>query len=239
MTRASAVGLAVALSVLVGAAPALAEQQMYTYSIMHPIYGQIGTLTNAINHDPEGMRIDARLRIAVGLLGIVVYRQETDITEIMRGNRLVSLQSVGNKDGRYFEVHGEARGDQFVVNATAGSFTGPAAIFPSDPWVLTHAGEATAIYPDTGRIVNLVISGGEYEAVSVNGASMSVRHFIVMGDKRQEVWLDNRGVPIMFRSVEDGTPIDFVLQTTVATHGISSVTTLSALRWLGPRMASK
>ena len=46
----------------------------------------------------------------------------------------------------------------------------------------------------------------------MNGDSISVRHFIVMGDKRQEVWLDNREIPVMFRTVEDATPIDFVLQ---------------------------
>jgi len=38
----------------------------------------------------------------------------------------------------------------------------------------------------------------------------------VSGDKRQEVWLDNRKIPVMFRTVEDGTPIYFVLQ--VSTH---------------------
>jgi len=239
MTRARVVALGMVLSVLVGATPTLAEQQLYTYSIMHPIYGQIGTLTNTINRDPEGMQIDARLRIAVEFLGIVLYHQETDITEIMRGNRLVSLQSVINKDGRHSDVHGETQGDQFVVKATAGSSVGPASIFPSDPWVLNRAGEATVVYPDTGRIITLVISGGEYGAVSLNGASMSARHFIVMGDKRQEVWLDNQGVPIMFRSVEDGTPIDFVLQTTGATLGISPVADFEPLASARPRMASK
>ena len=30
------------------------------------------------------------------------------------------------------------------------------------------------------------------------------------------MWLDDLGVPIMFRTVEDGTPVDFVLQDTTA-----------------------
>ena len=46
-----------------------------------------------------------------------------------------------------------------------------------------------------------------------------------MGDKQQEVWLDSREVPVMFRTVEDGTAIDFVLQ-----HGPGKTTdTASAL----------
>jgi hypothetical protein len=78
--------------------------------------------------------------------------------------------------------------------------------------VLQHTGEATVVFTDTGRIIDLNISGGDYEAVAVNGVSISARHFVVMGDKRQDVWLDHREIPIMFRTVEDGTPIDFVLQ---------------------------
>ncbi len=204
------------LSVIAGARPALAEQQVYIYSVVHPVYGEIGTLTDTIDRSPEATRIDSRLRIAVNLLGVVVSRQETDTTEIMHGNRLVSLQSVTEKDGGHFEVHGETQGDQFVVNATAGSFASPATIAPSAPWVLKRTGEQTVVFTDTGRITNIYISGGDYDTISVNGASVSARHFVVMGDKRQEVWLDNREIPVMFRTIGNGTPIDFMLQNMTA-----------------------
>jgi uncharacterized protein DUF6134 len=216
MTRARAIAGAMGLSVIAGATPAVAGPQVYTYSVLHPIYGEIGTLTDAIDRSSEATRIDARLRIAVKFLGIVVSRQETDTTEILHADRLVSLQSVTEKDGQHFEVHGKIQGDQFVVNAMAGSFAGPATIAPSDPWVLKRLGEQTVVFTDTGRISKLYISGGDYDMVSVNGASVSARHFIVMGDKRQEVWLNNREIPVMFRTVEDGTPIDFVLQNAAA-----------------------
>ena len=223
MTRATAIATAIVLSVIVGAAPALAGQQVYIYSVVHPFYGEIGTLTDTVDRSPEVMRIDSRLRIAVKLLGIVVYREESDTTEIMHGNRLVSLQSVSNKDGRYVEVHGEAQGDQFVVNATAGSFTGPATTAPSDPWFLKHTGRGTLVYPSTGRIISAHVSGGDYETISMNGASVSARHFAVMGENREDVWLDNQGIPVMFRTVEDGTPIDFVLQSPTAATGANTV----------------
>jgi hypothetical protein len=204
------------LSVIAGATPGLAEQQVYIYSVVHPIYGAIGTLTDTIDRSPDATRIDTRLRIVVKVLGLVVSRQETDTTEIMHGDLLVSLQSVTEKDGRHFEVHGEAQGDRFVVNATTGSFAGPATIAPSDPWVLKRTGEQTVIFTETGRITKMYISGGDYDTISVNGASVSTRHFVVMGDKRQEVWLDDREVPVMFRTVENGTPIDFVLKNAAA-----------------------
>jgi len=212
MTRARTIAAAMGLSVIAGSMPALAGQQVYTYAVVHPLYGKIGTLTDTIERGQEETRIDSHLHIAVKLLGIVVSRQETDTTEIMRGNLLVSLQSVTTKDGRHFEVHGKAEGNRFIVNATTGSFVGPATIAPSDPWVLKRTGEQTVVFTDTGRITTMRISGGDDESVSINGVSVSARHFIVMGDKRQEVWLNKRGIPVKFRTIENGTPIDFVLE---------------------------
>jgi hypothetical protein len=194
------------------APPAPAGQLVYTYAVLHPLYGEIGTFTDTIDRQPETMRIDGRLRVAVKFLGIVLYRQDSDITAIMRDDRLVSLESVTKKGGEFLAVSGEAQGDQFVGNATAGSFAGPATILPSDPFVLKGVGEGSMIFTDTGEIITVQVSGGDHGTVSVNGNSVSARHFIVDGVIRREVWLDSQGVPVKFRVVEDGTPIDFVLQ---------------------------
>lgn len=187
---------------------------------MHPFYGDIGTLTDTIDRAPEATRSDWRLRIAVKLLGIVVYRQEFDTTEIMHGNRLTLLQSVTDKDGRQFYVDGGVQGDRFVVNATAGSFAGPVTIAPSDPWALKRLGEATVIYINTGRIINVRVSGGDFGTISVNGSAISAQHFTVIGDQRQDVWLDDRKIPVMFRVLENGAPIDFLLQGATVPAGI-------------------
>jgi hypothetical protein len=226
MTRARAIAGVVGLGVMTCAAPAFAGQQVYTYSVVHPIYGEIGTFIDTIDRNSEATRIDGHLRIAVKLLGVVAYREESDTTEVMRGNRLVSLQSVTDKDGRHLEVHGEAQGDQFMVNATSGSYAAPATIVPSDPWVLKRTGEEIVVSTSTGRMINVQVSGGDYDTVSVNGTSISARHYIVNGDKRQEVWLDNREIPIMFRTMENGTPIDFVLQNATAAAGATTVAAL-------------
>ena len=223
MTRSMAITIVIAFCGLAGAKPALADQQVYVYSIIHPFYGEIGTFTDTIEHTSEVTRINSRLRVAVSLLGIVVYRQESDITEIMRGARLVSLQSVTDKDGVRVEVHGKAQGGQFLVNATAGAFAGPATIAPSDPWLVKGIGKGTVVFTDTGRIVPVNISGGDFEMVTVNGVAVSARHFIVMGEKRQDVWLDGQEMPIKFRVTEQGSPIDFLLQDPAADAGAMAV----------------
>ena len=104
--RVRAVAVAAGLGAILVAVPALAAPKVYVYSVMHPTYGRIGTLTDTVDHSADGMRIDLQLRIAVKLVGIVVYRQDSDITAIMHGGKLVSLESVTDKDGQRLEVHG-------------------------------------------------------------------------------------------------------------------------------------
>jgi len=210
--RVRAVAVAAGLGVILVAVPALAAEKTYVYSVMHPTYGRIGTLTDKVDHSADGMRIDSQLRIAVKLVGIVVYRQDSDITTIMQGGKLVSLESVTDKDGQHLEVHGKAEFGGFAVNATGGSFTGPATTAPSSPWLLKQTGRGTLVYPSTGTIRDAQVSGGEIETVSMDGVAVSLRHFVVTGFNREDVWLDSAGIPVMFRSFEDGTPIDFVLQ---------------------------
>ena len=212
MKQLTAFIVAAGLALLTGAPPALAGQQVYVYAVLHPSYGRIGTLTDTVDRSPDAMQVNQRLRIAVQLLGVVVYREQSDITEIMRGDRLVSLESVTDRNTKHTEVHGKAQGDQFVVDATLGSFTGPASTSPSDPWALEKTGAHTLVYISSGRINDAQVSGGQHEKISLNGGAVSLRHFVVDGLNRQEVWLDSKGVPVIFRSFEDGTPIDFVLE---------------------------
>jgi len=209
--------VALAFIAIVAATPARAGPPVYTYAIVHPTYGAIGTFTRTIDRGAETTRIDSHLRIAVKLMGIVVYRQDSDATEIMRGNKLVSLQCVTAQGGHRVVVHGEMQGDQFVVTTPAGSLAGPAAIVPTDSWTLDRAGDATIVVPDTGRISQTRVTGGDYATVSVNGTKVSAQHFVATGDTRQDVWLDALQVPIMVRTVDRGTAIDFVLQTATAT----------------------
>jgi hypothetical protein len=210
--RVRALAVAASLGVILGAAPAQAAPKVYVHSVMHPTYGRIGTLTDTVDHSADGTRIDSQLRIAVKLVGILVYRQDSDITEIMQGDRLMSLESVTDKDGQRLEVHGKAEFGGFAVNATSGSFRGPATVAPSSPWILKETGRGTLIYPSTGRIKDAQVSGGEIETVPMDGVAVSLRHYVVTGFNREDVWLDSAGIPVMFRSFEDGTPIDFVLQ---------------------------
>jgi hypothetical protein len=63
----------------------------------------------------------------------------------------------------------------------------------------------------SGKVLPVKVIGPEPAVVSLYGTQIPVRHYEFDTDKRQDVWLNAHGIPVRFRTVEDGTPIDFVL----------------------------
>ena len=191
-----------------------AGQQTYAYAVEHPFYGDIGTYTNVVDDADGVIRMDSQLRVEIRILGVVVFQQDADRSEVWRGDRLVSFHSVSHKNGERLEVSGEATEKGFVVTSPSGKVLAPANVAPSDAWAVKGLGSAVMVSTESGAVENIDVSGGEASTVSVQGQPTSVRHFHVETSMRTdewEVWLDERGVPIKFRSVESGSPIDFVL----------------------------
>ena len=87
---------------------AQAQAQTYSYSVVHSVYGDIGTFTESIERSGGTTRIKTRVRIAVEILGIVAHRKESDRTEIFQGDRLVSLQSATVTNGTRVDVQGRS-----------------------------------------------------------------------------------------------------------------------------------
>lgn len=207
-------GCAALLAAGVWPIPTQAAQQTYSYAITHPTYGAIGTYDRRSEEAEGATRAVAHLRIAVRILGVVVRRETADQTEIWRGKRLASFQSLTSTNGKQAEISGEARGDRFLVTSPSGTRTAPADIVASDPWSLNRLGPGTVVSTRTGKINSVEVTGGEPETLLLRGVSEPVRHYHVSTTtqpNKWEVWINQRGVPIKFRSVETGGAIDFTL----------------------------
>jgi hypothetical protein len=205
---ASAVAAVIALS----AFPARAGQQTYNYVVQHPTYGKIGTYSDTVTQDKDQMRIDTRLRVAVRILGIVMHREEADRTEIWKNNRLISFHSVTTTNGKPLTVDGQAKGDGFVITSPFGTSIAPADVYTSSPWMARLSKpEATMMSTKTGKLEEAHLVAADQSVETVSGMQTPVRHFEIVTDKRQEVWLDPRNIPLHFRTLVSGTPIDFTL----------------------------
>ncbi len=205
---------AIFFAVLFHGGAAEAAAQSFSYKIEHPSYGDIGTYTESIDDQDGVTRIDARLHIAVRILGIVAYREDSSRKETWRANRLISFMSITEKNGQRFEVRGVVDNNHFAVSTPSGVVEAPADISTSDPRVIKRVGPGVIISDKLGKLENVAVSGGEAATVSLLGTSFATHHFRVDTETepgKWEVWLDGQGVPIKFRSMEAGTPIEFSL----------------------------
>jgi len=193
------------------AGPARASTTVYEYHVEHPRYGDIGTYNNVVKQTGDDFEVKSELHIAVKILGIVVFREDGKRTENWQGDRLVSFEGVTETNGDRIEVHGEARGDTFVVTTPDGVVTAPARVHPSNPWRAKVLDTDTLISTKTGRVETVSVRGGDEASVTLDGRDLRLRQYEIDGTKRQFVWLDDRGVAVAFRTDEAGTPIDFIL----------------------------
>ncbi len=213
MHKAFATGFCAVLLALHVAAPATAaSRQTYTYQVEHPKYGNIGTYVDTVEQDGDSRRIDTKVRVAVRLLGIVVFRQEADRTEMWRGDRFMSFRSVTVTNGDKLEVTGEANDKGFIVTTPAGTAVGPVNLYPSSPWAAAMPKPIVMMSTKSGKLFAVkAANGGAPDVISLYGSEVQVRHFEFQTDKHQDVWMNPRGIPVRFRTEEDGTPVDFIL----------------------------
>lgn len=209
---AAALTLTAALGTLFQPLPALAAQQVYEYRIEHPEYGDIGTYTNIVTRRGDATVVTTALHVAVKFLGIVVYRQEAQRTEQWQGDRFVGFEGITTTNGDKLEVHGQAEGDHFVITSPRGTVTAPADIHPSNPWSLEVLNSDLMMSTRSGQIFDVRVSDKKEDTVKFDGVPQKVYRYDIFTDKHQVVWVDARGVTVAFRSMEKGTPVNFVLR---------------------------
>lgn len=187
------------------------DPQVYQYRVEHPLYGDIGTYTNIVTKIGDTADVETKLHVVVKLLGIVVHRQEAEREEHWQNDRLTLFRSVTETNGKPLEVDGAAHGNAFVITSPAGTITAPADVRPTNPWSPAVLNADVVMSTKSGRIFRAHLNDVKDEVVTVGGKPERLRRFDVTTDKPQSVWLDEHNVPVAFRTVEDGTPIDFVL----------------------------
>jgi hypothetical protein len=190
-----------------------AAQQKFDYDVEHPFYGHIGTYTNIVDRSGEETTVESELHIVVRILGIVAYRQDANRSERWHLDRLVWFDGTTATNGERVRIHGEARGaDGFAITSPTGTVMAPADVRPSNPWCPAVLNSTTVMSTRSGKLFHAIVSGGESEPVSFGGTAAILRQYMIVTDKRQFVWFDDRGQPVAFRTEEGGTPILFVLK---------------------------
>ena len=204
--------LAAGPSGILGTGIAAAETPaQFIYRVSHSVFGEIGSYSNTVEPSRDGITVETRVHFEVSMLGVRMYREEAERTERWQGNRLVSFRGVTDKGNGPAEVKGEARGNGFVISSSLGTVTAPASVHPANPWSANFLGSNTMMRPDSGKIEEVRIGGGQETTVKIDGVTIPAVKYEIDGNTRYTVWLDGRGVPVMFLIDDDTGKVTFTL----------------------------
>ena len=208
--------LAMSIVGLVGglliASPGKAQDSaQFVYQVHHSMFGDIGTYTNTVEPTRDGTTVKTRAHFEVKMLGVRMYHEDADRTERWQGNRLVSFRGVTDKGDGPQEVKGEARGNSFVISSPQGTINAPWSVHPANPWSSSFLHSNTMMRPDSGKLEQVRIGGGQETAVKLDNANIPAVKYDLAGSTKYTVWLDDRGVPVKFLVEDDTGKITFTL----------------------------
>lgn len=206
-------GFAVALVLPAGDGARSAPPSLtFSYTISHPVVGDMGTYTNTIIHDGGRIMVDTRLEIAAKIMFITVHRVEAERHEVWRDERLVSFASQTDDNGSVSRVSGRAEADGFVIDGPAGEQIAPADVVPANPWSLHFTRARTIMDTTRGNLAQVAIAEREMEQVQLGDRTVLARHFVVIGGGGGEVWYDSAGVPVKFAFESNSADVSFTLR---------------------------
>jgi hypothetical protein len=181
------------------------------YRIESPVYGDIGSYTNSIEKAGRSTTVHTTVHVLVKVLGIVMYRGDTARTEHWQGDRLISFRSATQKNGRTYDVTGEAQGGAFVVTGPAGTFHAPADVQPPNPWSARCLKSNAMLSSLSGRIFPAHIRDRGQDVLSVAGQKYRAHEYQITTDRPHLVWFDDLGVPLQIEATEEGQPVRLTL----------------------------
>lgn len=164
----------------------------------------------------EGARseveVDIELRVkAAGFL--TLYRYLHQSREVWEGDRLVSLQSTTDNDGRqeYLNVQAGAGGLQVDGSRYRGVL--PADAMPTSYWRPDFVRRVTIMDSQNGRPLDLTIRPQQSELASAARDDVPAQRYDLTGDVELSLWYgrDGHWVKTAFKA-RDGSRIEYLLQ---------------------------
>jgi hypothetical protein len=184
----------------------------FVYVIQHQDHGDIGTLTIVSTRRGDERVYDQTLHIAVKLLFVTAYHQDSERKEAWRGDRLISYDAKTDDDGKKNTIVGRAQGDKFVIDGPAGHIAAPATVYPSNPFDpgIVHA--TLVMDTGSGKLLHVTVTPGAEETVTAGGGSLKARRYAMTGDLQRDLWFDDKGKLLKFSFKNDGALVTFTLK---------------------------
>jgi hypothetical protein len=209
--RSLAAPLAAAVAAASAAAAPAVPHGTYEYVISHAVLGRIGTHTATFTRQGDELVVANRIRLAIRVTGVTLYRFESDGSEVWRGGRLIAAAAVTNDNGRRKQVTVRAAGDRLIVDGPKGRFEAPQPAATVAFWNLDALTAPTMIEPTSGRVYRIAVGPPERETIRAMDRPVEARKYEVSGDISGELWYADDGTWVRMDFVRHGETLSLTL----------------------------
>jgi hypothetical protein len=163
-------------------------------------------------NDGAKLRVISHTELAVTLLGLTLYGFNQQVEEVRAGDKIMSLTSEADDDGRDRKVNLTLQGE-----VLKGDYNGSErAIDPKLPtslfWQKPRTGDTSVLDTLRGRVREVTVKDLGAETVALPVGRVEARHYQMTGDWKRDLWYDAEGVLVAGQLSKDGATIRQELQ---------------------------
>jgi hypothetical protein len=174
---------------------------------------QIGTHTVEFTRDGDELKVHTRIRIAVKLLLVTVYRFEHDADEDWVDGKLMRFAAKTDENGTDRDVLLVRDGDELRGHYNDQQMQMAGNLIPASLWNPATVDQTMMIEPTKGRAKAVTVIDRGMEQVKLSWGTVPAHHYSITGDIRREVWYGEDGQVVQAAyTAKDGTLLTFKLQ---------------------------
>ncbi|MFC7334100.1 DUF6134 family protein [Rhodocista pekingensis] len=159
--------------------------------------------------DGDRLVVEKEIRFEVKVAFFTAYRYVHTNREVWQGDRLVSLETGTDDDGKRHWVRGRATPEGFAVESSRGALLAPADVVPTSYWNIRTVGTTRLLDTQRGVLMDVRVEPLGAEPVAAAGGVVEARHFRVHFLSNQpgatdfvDIWYDDADawVKLAFRA---------------------------------------
>ncbi len=219
---------------LVASAPQVLAAEPLPSAVTFAIYrdGQdIGRHSLTFENKGGTRVVTVNVDISVQKFGVVAYRYKHHGSEVWKDDRLESLKTNTDDNGRLYTVEGHRTAQGFEVERSAPAATAavqaadsgllmpsvshetlPGDVLPTTLWNVETVRRSSLLNTQYGTLSKIKVESLGREDVPLKSGNRKATHYHFTGDLQMDLWFDGEGhwIKATFRT-PDGSTVDYVL----------------------------
>lgn len=169
----------------------------------------IGTHVVTFKRDNDDLLVDTRIKVAVRMLFITVYRYEKSARETWRDGRIIAYRADTDDNGDPIKGRVVLTSEGLAAEGPKGKTIAPPGTMISGYWNMATVRQTALIDSEDVTLVPIKIEGGAAARITIGDQTFETRHYRITGELARELWYDTDGLLVKMRAIgSDGSVID-------------------------------